>query len=135
MWCPASGVAQIWTRFISRPIGQKPGWPSSAPYGMMPRLRPCVAGRVAIARTRRFSMQGNIVAAARWICAGMICSTLILVGGLVLATFGGALFSGSSGPDQAQRGAPCLSAPDSNTPQLPTGGPVVESAPAPVVSY
>jgi hypothetical protein len=45
-------------------------------------------------------MQGNIVAAARWICAGMICSTLILVAGLVLATFGSALFPGLSGPEQ-----------------------------------
>jgi hypothetical protein len=93
-------------------------------------------------------MQGNIVAAARWICAGMVFSTLLLVGGLLAATFGSTLLPGQSGCEPTQPvatgvgpligSAPAVYAPTavpSTQPPPPYPVPVAEAPPAPTQQY
>ena len=80
-------------------------------------------------------MQGNIVAAARWICAGMVCSTLILVGGLVLATVGTSWISGPSGAEPTPQSAACVPAPGTIIPQVMPGVTPVQPAPSAIVRY
>jgi hypothetical protein len=63
-------------------------------------------------------MQGNIVTAARWLFAGMVVSTALLVVGVFAIVHGEALYSGLFRSGAEPQG-PCCAVEESARPQPP----------------